>query len=270
MKKNNIRRRGTTLAVAGFLATLAVVGALAFGYGELKAIYHEQFVVEDMSAQVDVVSGKMVKADVLTESLGIRKGANLAEIDFREKRREVLRRIPTLREISIVRRQPGSVAIRAVERTPAVRLNVVGRKAPSGRVADADGVAFDCARGTQSLPTIREAHAQLTPAGTPLRGRVRAALDLVLASRESEFADLNILEVDTSKKDFLVATLGDYSRAKICWEDMDESTPASRAALNVRLAGLAKAVRSRCDGLKAVIWDATLPDYVYANTLEKL
>ena len=269
MRPNYIRHHGGTLAIVGLLTTLAVVAGIVLGFNKLQSIYHEQFVVEDFSEQVSITSGKMVKADVLAESLGIRRGANLAEIDFREKRREVLHRIPTLRDVTIVRRQPGGITIRASERTPVVRLNVVGGKTSTGRVADADGIAFDCARGTQSLPTIREKRMHLTPAGHPLKGRVRAALDLVLASREAEFSDLVILEVDTTKTDFLVATLGDYSRAKISWEEMDDSTPASRAALNVRLSGLVKAVRSRCDGLKAVIWNATLPDYVFADTQDK-
>ena len=50
---------------------------------------------------------------------------------------------------------------------------------------------------------------------------------------------------------------------------MDEATPAARAALEARLDMLLKVIRSRCEGLKAVIWNATLPDYIFADTQEK-
>ena len=263
MKENKIahRSRGGLWVTLGVIAVTALLVGLAVGYEKLRTLYLEQCVITDMAEQVSIVSGKMVKPDVLAENFGLRKGANIALIDFEAKRAEILRKIPTL---------PNRVSIRAEERTPIVRLNICGRRAASGRVADSEGMVFSCLRGTQTLPTIREPRAPGTAAGQPLKGRARAALDLVKICRESEFAELGLLEVDTSKTDFLVATLGDYSRVKICWEGMDEATPAARTALGARLTLLLKAVRARCEGLKAVIWNATLPDYVFADTQERL
>ena len=51
---------------------------------------------------------------------------------------------------------------------------------------------------------------------------------------------------------------------------MDEATPAAQAALRAKLYLLLMALRAPCEGLKAVIWNATLPDYVFADTQEKL
>lgn len=272
MKGNRIEPRGHAglWLSLGLVATVAVLVGLAVGFETLRGICEEPCVITDMAEQVEIVSGKMVKPDVLAESFGLRPGANLARIDFEERRAEILRKIPTLKAVTVTRRLPNRVRICAEERTPVTRLSTVGRKSPTGRVADSEGVVFSCARGTQALPVIREPRLSATGVGQPLKGRSRAALDLVLACREPEFADFGLLEVDTSKPDFLLATLGDYSRLKICWEDMDEATPAARAALAVRLTGLGKAIRSRCEGLRAVIWNATLPDYVYADTQEKL
>ena len=272
MKENRIahRHRPGLWALLGVLAAAVLLVGLAVGYGKLRALYLEQCVVTDPSEQISIVSGKMVKPDVIAENFGLRAGANLALIDFEAKREEILRKIPTLREISVSRHLPSHVFIRAEERTPIVRLNVRGRRTSTGHVADSEGMVFACARGTQLLPTIREARAPGTAVGQRLKGRVRAALDLVKACREPEFSDLGLLEVDTSKTDFLVATLGNYSRVKICWTDMDEATPAAQAALRARLALLLKALRARCEGLKAIIWNATLPDYVFADTQEKL
>ena len=262
MRENKIahRRRGGLWLVLGLVAATALLIGLAIGYEKLRALCLEPCVLTDMSEQVSIVSG----------NFGLRVGANLAEIDFEAKRAEILRKIPTLRNITVTRQLPNRVSIHAEERTPVARLNVCGRRTASGRVTDAEGVVFSRLRGTQTLPTIREAHAPGTASGQRLKGRVRAALDLVLVCGESEFAELGLLEVDTSKPDFLVATLGDYSRVKICWEGMDEASPAARAALTARLSLLLQAIRARCEGLKAIIWNATLPDYIFADTQEKL
>ena len=273
MKENRLqhRSRGGIWVTLGVVAVVAAAVALAIGYSQLRALYLEQCVITDLSEQVEIMSGKMIKPDVIAYEFGLRKGANLAEIDFEEKREEILRKIPTLRAISVTRHLPGRVVIRAEERTPVVRLGVSGPRGASDRVADAEGVVFNCVRGTRSLPLVREAPGRgpATPPGRRLKGRARAALDLVLLCRESDYADLVLLDVDTAKTDFLVATLGDYSRVKICWDGMDDATPASRAALAARLGLLAKALRANCDGLKARVWNATLPDYVFADTQEK-
>ena len=272
MRENKIahRRRGGLWLVLGLVAATALLIGLAIGYEKLRALCLEPCVLTDMSEQGSIISGRMVKPDVLAENFGLRVGANLAEIDFEAKRAEILRKIPTLRNITVTRQLPNRVSIHAEERTPVARLNVCGRRTASGRVTDAEGVVFSRLRGTQTLPTIREAHAPGTASGQRLKGRVRAALALVLVCGESEFAELGLLEVDTSKPDFLVATLGDYSRVKICWEGMDEASPAARAALTARLSLLLQAIRARCEGLKALIWNATLPAYIFADTQEKL
>ena len=95
------------------------------------------------------------------------------------------------------------------------------------------------------------------------------ALRLVEACREPELLELGLLEVDTSKHDFLVATLGNYSKVKILWEEMDESTPVARQDLVVRLTLLRDTIRSRI-APNAVIWNATIPNRIFADTQETL
>ena len=271
MKENKIahRSRGSLWVTLGLVAATVILVGLAIGYEKLRSLYLEQCVITDKAEQVSVVSGKMVKPDYLAELFGLSNGANVACIDFVARRDDILRRIPTLRSLTVTCRPPNHVYIRPEERTPVARLNICGHRTVSGRVTDAEGMVFSRIPGTRLLPTIRETRAPGTAPGQYLKGRMRAALELVMACRDSAFSDLGILEVDTSKTDFLVATLGDYSRVKICWEDMDEATPAARAALEARLDMLLKVIRSRCEGLKAVIWNATLPDYIFADTQEK-
>ena len=87
------------------VVVLLVVGAL--GFGKLRDIYLEQCVITDMAEQVSITSGKMVKADVIAENLGLRKGVNLAKIDFVEKRRAGLEKwLDTVAHHSFFRFEP--------------------------------------------------------------------------------------------------------------------------------------------------------------------
>ena len=268
MKANKIEHKGRFgLLVAGVVLLGAVALGVAVGYDKVRDLYLEQCVVTDMSAQVRITAGNMVKADVIAENLGLRKGANLALIDFTTKRKELLEKVPNLLSIQISRHLPDKVSVVAEERTPVARMGIRGQKKETGRVVDTEGMVFVWQRGTQTLPVIREAQAPGTPKGYRIKGRMLAALRLIEACREPELLELGILEVDASKHDFLVATLGNYSRLKICWDGMDESTPASRADLDQRLMNLRNAIRAQMTR-STVIWNATIPNRIFADTQE--
>ncbi|MGN0832693.1 MAG: cell division protein FtsQ/DivIB [Kiritimatiellia bacterium] len=264
------RIRPGLLTTGVFLVAFLAVGVVVSA-DKLKEIYLEQCVIRDMASQVSITSGKMVKADVIAENLGLRPGANLATIDFAARREELLAKVPNLLSIRITRKLPDQVAVVAEERVPVARLERAGRKRgdPSGRVVDTEGMVFLWQRGTQSLPVIRETQLPGTAKGCRIRGRLLAALRLVEACREPELLELGLLEVDTSKHDFLVATLGNYSKAKILWEEMDESTPRARNDLVFRLTLLRDTIRTRI-APNAVIWNATIPNRIFADTQETL
>jgi len=269
MKENRrvIGRRKAILTALGLIAVVAVVTGLAFGYSTLRALWLEQCVIVDMERQVSITAGKMVKADVLAELFGLKPGANLALIDFRERRAEALKRIPNIRSISVSRHLPDRVSIVTEERKPIARMSFRNWKKLTGRVVDADGIVFECIPGTSMLPTIRENGSPGTPRGHRVEGRALAALQLVEMCREPEFQSLGLLEVSLEKPDYLTATLGTYSTAKIAWEDMPAETAAARASLRRQLTHLVQAINSRLgDGV--VTWDATdlsKPGRVYAK-----
>lgn len=275
MKKNKIERGGKNgiLFVAGITVVVAVTVATAVGYGKLRDLWLEQCVIEDFEAQVRISSGRMVKADVIAEEFGLRKGANLALIDFRKKRDEILAKIPNIRSISVSRRLPDKVTVTFEERTPAARVLTKSGKARSGRVVDPEGVVFIFQSGTDSLPVIKEPFEPGTPPGGRLKGKALAALTLIEACREPDFQELGVLEVDVSKPDFLVATLGNYSRLKIAWKSMEENNRNSRENLHTQLRYLVQAIRTRIAPDSGIIWNATYvdePERITADTKEKL
>ena len=272
MKPNKIERksgsRGVLVAAGAVLLVIAAIG-LSMAYTTLRNLYSSQCIVTDAPSQVVVTSGKLVKGDAVAEALGLRNGTNLAETDFSARRQVVRKKYPAIRDISITRQLPNRVTIHVEEREPAVRLNICGRKGDTGRVADADGVVFQCRRGTGLLPTIREAQAPGTAAGRQLQGRAMSALRLAGACRDQEFQELGLLEIDLSKADYLTATLGSYKTAKIAWEGMDESSESSRKCLIATLRNLRDAIRANIDpGITT--WNATCAGRVYADTKEKI
>lgn len=270
MKNKVNRRKGKgAIAIAAVVAAVALAIGILLGFEKLREIYLEQCVITDMDEQIEINSGKMVKSDVIAMEFGLKPGANVALIDFAAKRREILERIHNLREITVIRRLPNRVSIRIEEREPAARMEIRGRHSYTGKVIDTDGVVFLCARGTRMLPAIREATVPGTAPGRRPSPRTLAALRLVEKCRDSEFQELNILEVDTASPDYLMLTLGgSYSKVKIAWEKMDEpDSPVSRESLKRQLSMLLKAMRSGV-GEGAVTWNATdfsKPGRIYAD-----
>jgi len=278
MKTNRIRHHGgRTPIVIGALILLAfVVLGLWLGYDRLRSIYLEQSVIRSMESQVEIESGRMVKADVIAENLGIKSGANLATINFKERREAILRKIPNLREIRISRILPDRVRVTIEEREPVARLNIRGKKADTGKVVDAEGVVFLCSRGTRLLPIIREATATGTAIGHRLEGRAQAALRFLGACHDPAFQELGVLDVDVSHPDWLFATINtgtSYTQLKLAWAGMDEpETPESHASLIRQLTHLRDALRTHV-GDGAIIWNATdfsYPGRIYADTKGKL
>lgn len=272
MKANKIERKAGKRSVLAFLALIllaALLGGVAFAYTKLRDIYLEQCVITDATEQVAITSGKLVKADVIAGMFGLTNGANLARIDYGARREKCLREQPAIRSLSITRHLPDRIEISVVERTPEVRLNLVKSKNETGKVADADGIVFRSFRGTGTLPVIREAAEKATPPGKKLPERALAALRLIEVASDTEFADLRILEVDATPPDYLVATFGNYARAKIAWEGMNNPTAANQKNLVERLRQLRDAMRTKA-AIGIGVWNATMPNKVFADTKDKI
>lgn len=269
----NRRDDGTTAKmVLAILAVVAVLGAavgLFAGFTRLRELWIEQCVITDVTRQVTIETGSHVKPGIVLDGFGLRNGANLALIDFKAKRAELMAKVPNIRTLAVSRKLPDRVVITVGEREPVARLALKGQRNATGRVVDAEGVVFMRRVGTEMLPVIREAHQPGTQPGKTLPPRARAALLLVSLCREQDFAGLNILEVDTSNQDYLVAVLGNYQRAKIAWEGMDEQTAVSRKRLVNNLMNLRDTINSGL-GTRAVLWNATEPDRVYADLKEPI
>ena len=248
-----VRRR---IAIAVFLLVLGGMACcgIAIGGGALRAIWREQFRVQDSAIDVVVTSsGKNVKPETIIYCFGLTNGANLATIQYETLRKSLIERIPNIKDIKVERRLPRRVTVDVKEREPAVRIAPAKGPPSTGLVADYDGVVFRTFN-SPPLPIIREADGKHLEPGHRLEGNAGAALRLVHLLAEAadaksdeapELSELRALEVDTSKKDFLLVTLGDYSTAEIAWERMGEDSEVSRKSLRRQLLHLAQAIATR-------------------------
>ena len=160
----------------------------------------------------------------------------------------------------ITRQLPNKITVVAEDRTPVARVNIAGNKKSSGKVVDSEGVVFSLYPGTSMLPTIYEKKLEASEPGMRLKKRALSALRLLETCRQPEFQDLGVLDVDITKDDYILATLGDYSRVKIAWEGMDDFSPESKIRMTAQLNDLAKAIRTRT--APAQMWNATVPGAV--------
>ena len=258
--RDDARRVRVVVAIVTLLVLLAAaLTGIAFGVSSLRKTWREQCVVTDRELDVVIDNRKdeqrrMVHPDIITLYFGLTNGANLATIPFAELRKKLLGRIPNIADLKIERRLPNRVTITVVEREPAVRIATLKGRADSGRVADLEGVVFPFSSNVSALPVIREATA--TPAGKRLSGMAAAAVRLVEEAALPELADLSVLEVDTTHADYLLVTLGDYSRARIAWDRMCEDSRASRTSLTNQLTRLSKAIATRVI-TQPTLWHAT-------------
>jgi len=272
MKNKPSERHRPRRLIRVFLVLLVLTATglgLYEAYSYLHGLWQEQCILTDPDRQIEVVTGKMVKRGQVLESFGLRPGVNLATLDFASCRAKTLRSIHTIREIAITRHLPDRMTLVVTEREPLVRLNIRGRSKPDahGRVADSEGVVFRCFRGTEALPTVREPESLVTPPGGRLTGRSMAALKLLEAASDAEHQSLGMIEADASHPDFILATLGDYSRAKIAWDDMGDGAGGDRTDMLLRLTQLRQAIRTRL-ATGSVLWNATQKNRIFADTKE--
>ncbi len=266
-RQNSQRTRWIAAAVILLLACGAAVAGMAVAVGTLRDMWREQCRVTDRELDVVITSGKMVHPDIITLCFGLTNGANLATIPFAELRTKLLARIPNIRDLKIERRLPNRVTIDVIEREPAVRVAPVKGHADTGLVADLDGVVFPFSSNVSALPVIREAEKPGTPPGKHLVGMAAAALRLVDAAAAPELASLVVQEIDTSHKDYLLVTLGDYSRAKIAWDHMLDDSRQARESLKRQLRHLSSVIASRVI-TQPTLWTATdygKPGRIYAK-----
>lgn len=274
-KKNTKDNGGRHIAVVAVCLGLLLLAGIGVGaalvIGKLTEIWQEQCRVNDPEIQAVIdnrSTRKMVHDEIVITHFNLTNGANLATIPFAELRRELLDRVPNIRDIRIERTLPNRVTVKVDERNPIARVGLRGRNGASGgRVADLEGVVFRYSSNTETLPLIREAASPPTAPGKRLSGFAAAALRLVDIASQPEFADIRILEIDTASPDYLLVVLSNQDRVKIAWDRMLDDTSHARESLKKQLKRVVGAINAKITP-NTTVWIATdwgTPGRVFAS-----
>lgn len=270
------------ITVLTLIALVAIIVSVFYCYSKLQDMWDERSVITNKEEQIKITPKEkssrvtMISNEIIEQYFGLKDGAKLSQIEFDRKRTSFLATYPNVRSLCIIRHLPDGVTIIPEERIPRVRLALKGQKNGFYRVADSDGVVFECGRGTELLPIIREPSAPGTTKGRRLEPRGMAAIHFAEACRECNVDEFSISEIDISPTDWLYATIsvdGRTAHLKFAWEGMDlPETPTIRANLIRQLQKLRYAMSSHI-GDGAVIWNAydySRPTKIYADTKGKL
>jgi hypothetical protein len=215
------------------------------------------FVLKDVRNDVTISTGKMLTPDLICEVLGLRDGVNLFSIDIDRKRRELLEMAPNIRNITIVRGMPAKLKITITERDP---IACVGS---NGRVVDTEGVVFSRNAGIGGLPLITSSDefAHIVP-GDRLGGNELNAVKLIANTLRPD-CQARLQAVDAGNPDYLMLTFSDSRKAKLAWDGMFDGQKNTESRMQRQLDNLIKAMSSDI-GMPRMMWDATLPNRIFA------
>ncbi len=239
-----------------------VVLLMVFGLHQAFYCYYCRsdtlFVVRDTSEKIKIDTGKTVTPDLVKEFLGISEGVNLFAINVGEKREELLRVAPSIKDIAIVRHMPDGLEITIIERDPVVRIGL------DGRVADEEGVVFVRHRFTSALPTImRSTGPAKAKPGDRLTGMDLAAVRLAASTFRPE-CKLRMYELDSSHDRYLQLTFASGCVAKIAWEGMTEFTKISERKMIRQYDNLVQCMLLDI-GKVHYAWDAQIEGRIYGR-----
>lgn len=261
-RSNELPDWGKSLLKAGIY--LVLVLGLCFGlYQAFRSYYFKSsslFVVKDTDENVVIDTGKTLTPDLIKQFLGIKEGVNLFSINVDEKRKQLMERAPSIKDISIVRHMPDSLKISIIEREPVVRIGL------DGRVSDDEGVVFVRYQNTSGLPVItRSTGKTKAKPGDKLQGMDLAAVKLAGSTFRPE-CKARIYSIDSSKPRYLLLKFPDGREATIAWKDMDECSSTSNKKMILQYDRLISCMESEI-GAQHRIFDAQHPGRIYGRSI---
>lgn len=231
------------------LSLLAVLGWL--GWRELFS-RNERFTVR----KVEIEGCRAINPEVIREK--IPEGVNMFGINIAGVRKNLIEKAPTVKDVEIHRKFPGTIKVSVIERMPVVRI-----ADSRNMVADKDGFLFAVRSGLADLPVLWGC-GEKTSAGTRLAGTALSALDLLEYCRDNLKDDLVVRSVNIERSDYFVLELGDQRPVRFAWKRMKERSAASHASLVKQLECVAKALKTREAAAGGLI-DATIDGQIHVQ-----
>lgn len=210
------------------LLSMLVCGLLVVGWQALSRLMFSEnpaFTIQSLEIKTEhCVSPQRIK-----ELTGIREGVNLHSFSATRKRKELLRNLPNLYDVRIVKRFPDHVTLIATDRVPVMKLG------DTNFAVDQDGnvLAMEEFQRKQwsAIPVILETNrkTQFFP-GQSLSDRYKTALQVVNVYNDLESVSFKIDQIDLSGRIYLILITADSSREiRLIWDELTSPQRIRRA-----------------------------------------
>lgn len=246
------RKLGLALAVAVLAAgILAALWLGAIGMGRLLFSRNPRFRI----TRIETRNGGVVVRDFLRGRRRICEGTNIFGFSLRDVQRDFLAHGVQFSSMELVRRLPGTLEVRVVERVPLARI-----ESRRSLVVDRDGWVFGVASGAGALPVIMGGSTGALAPGRRVDDTTKAAL-AVLDVCNGPAIRLRVDAVDVSRPESLVLRVAGGRAVRFAWKGMGQDTPASRRELLRQLEMLVETLQSARSS-EHDTFDATYADLV--------
>ncbi len=195
------------------------LGSLGIFYGwqELKSLMftgNSQYQIKKLKISTKLA---VTPAEVKTYT-GIQEGVNIFSFSAEKARTQLLQNVPNLSEVTIVKRLPDEVEIKAFDRLPVLRL-----KNPSF-ASDKNGTVMilDEKQNWHSLPRLVTFTQKQNPVpGQTLEGKASMALEIVNVYNEMDGISFKLNSIDIDGKVYVILQTSDGRREiRLVWEEL--------------------------------------------------
>lgn len=183
--------------------------------------------------------------------------SNLFALDISEKRDYLLKKVPRVKSVKIVRRLPNELVVEVQERISIARLEMNGYY----MAVDRDGYVLGAFSGAPNLPVISGYSMPGIRPGTCLAGTpVMNALEVFDVCETTPIRNLfKALRIDVRNREALELNLGAGECVTLAWQHMGTPGPLSREHLEQKLLKLAEILEKRAArGKRTATIDMTL------------
>ena len=245
------------LLLKSAIMAISIVGLTAsVGFGgrvlKRKLLLNELFALRRVDVRVGGDNSERTGAWVRS-CLRIEKGQSIFAIDIEAKRKNFMDNAPSVKWIGITRVLPGRLQVDVMERVAVARL---GRG--TGFVADEEGVVFSAGPDSGVLPLVVAFREGGLKPGSRVQGVTLAAVQVAGCDNVAGM-DLEVVEIDASKEDYVRIMTGQGKVVKLAWPKMGTLGNESRRSLEARMLAVSKTLRSP-RGSTMMELDATTSD----------
>ncbi len=196
--------------------------------------------------------GEVITRRHILEYTRLNEAANLFDININALRNQLLRDVPRLQFVEIIRRLPGELIIRVRERVESAKLETND----SFLSIDSYGYVLGPATSSRNLPVISGyTQSGIRPGIQLTANSIRQALEIIDVCQTTALGrQLRIASINAGKNNALEIQLADGERALLAWRNMDDFSALARENLENKLELFAESIHDAAKRGKRIIF----------------